>query len=436
MQGRICGSLLLLALLPAPGARAAAPDVFGQGARSAALAQADLADPEPALAPRINAAAAARPGVRLHLGYRYSGIGLALDGRDAGVEDASGLDLGAQIGGRLGRAAQGGLALAAHLPDRHLARVGFRPATEPQFVRYEAALQRVTADLVGALRIGPFSIGAGVGLGLDVGGEGVDVTLAQDGKGTYADTGADMALPYRVTPLAGLGLDLGRIVLGAGFRGPMAVDLTLESQDTIAIADNPLNGTTAVLVRGVSGYDPAAIGLGARAAIGGGLSALLALEYAVWSAAPPPVADVTIDVRLGTVPSQREARFVAPRFRDTLSPRAGLELLLPAPRRGAEDDAPSYRWAARAGYALSPSPVPPQTGFTSYADADRHTIALGGGHRFGRVAGVDLAADVAFQLHLLAPREEQKPSDSLPFAHYEVGGRIFSGALSLQGAWR
>lgn len=69
-----------------------------------------------------------------------------------------------------------------------------------------------------------------------------------------------------------------------------------------------------------------------------------------------------------------------------------------------------------AGCALSPSPVPPQIGFTTHADADRHTLALSGGRRFGRVAGVDLALDLGLQLHLLAPRAERKAEDSLPYA--------------------
>lgn len=416
-------------LAAAADARAAAPDVFGPGARSAGLALADAADPDPAAAAHRNPAAAAAPGARLSLGYRYSVIGLSLDGRDAGVEDSSGLDLGAQLGKGFAGGGAAGLGISAHLPDRHLARVAFRPGSEPQFVRYEAALQRVSADVVLAARLGPLAVGAGIGLGLDVGGEGVDVTLGQDARGTYADAVADVTLPYRITPLAGLSLDLGRAALGASFRGPMAVDLRLESASTIALKDSPLNGTTTVLVSGASGYDPPALALGGRVEIGAGLAGLAALEVAFWSAAPRPVADVTLDVQLGTTPSQREARFILPRFRDTLSPRVGLELRRPASRD-------AWRWAARLGYALSPSPVPPQTGFTSYADADRHTAALGGGLRLGRAAGVDLTADLALSLHLLAPRQEQKESDSLPFSRYEVAGRLLSGSLTLQGTWR
>ncbi|MCC6555086.1 MAG: hypothetical protein IT372_19130 [Polyangiaceae bacterium] len=428
----LVGQVIALGVLGGVGqARAGAPELLGHGGRSAGLAGAAIADAEPSEAARGNAAAAAAAGVRVRLGYGYAGLDLRLDGRDAGVEDASGVDFAAQGGGRIGPVTLGG-ALAVHMPDTHLARIGFRPATEPQFVRYEASLQRVTADAVLAVRYGPVSLGGGAALGLDTAGRGVDVALGQDGHGTYADAAADVELPYRAAPIAGLAVDLGWLGLGASFRGATAVDLRLESEATIALADSPLNGTTTVGVQGASGWDPAALALGARAEVGWGLSAMAALEYDLWSAAPPPVADVTVDVRLGTVPSQREARFVAPRFRDTLSPRVGIELRRPA---GGEEVVEG-QWAARLGYALSPSPVPPQTGFTSYADAARHTIAAGGGYHYGRLAGVDLSADLGLGLHLLSPRVEEKASDSLPFARYEVRGRIYSGALSIEGAWR
>jgi hypothetical protein len=80
--------------------------------------------------------------------------------------------------------------------------------------------------------------------------------------------------------------------------------------------------------------------------------------------------------------------------------------------------------------------VPPQTGFTSYADATRHGISLGGGYNFGRALGVDLSLNVAAELHILEPRLEQKPSAALPHSTYEVSGVLLHGAASLEGAWR
>ncbi len=422
-----CAVLLTAFMMPAS-ARADAQGLFGDGARSAGLGRADLAGAAPSDAPRQNAALAAEPGIRLRFGYGYAGMRLTLDGRDAVVERASGVDLAAQLGARLSEAFSVGAALSLHLPDQHLALVGFRPATEPQFVLYEAPLQRTSVDLVAALRYRALSIGGGLSAGLSVSGDGTRFDLGQDARGSFADAALDVSLPYRFAPIAGLRLDLGRVQLGASLRGALAVDLRLDSEVRIRLRNNPLNGSTTVQVSGPSGWDPTTITLGARVALGLGLSAIGALEYAVYSAAPAPIADVRVDVNLGTTPGQREARFPAPRFRDTISPRLGLELARPLGDRG-------RALTARLGYALAPSPVPAQTSFTSYADATRHQLALGGGYRFGRFFGVDLSADLAFQLHLFAPRVEEK-SPVLPFARYEVGGRILHGAATIEAAWR
>lgn len=454
---------------PAP-AIGSAPDLFGHGARSASIARADVARGDPTDAPPGNPALAAAAGFRLRVGYGYGAMGLTLNGKDAGVADVSGVDFAAQLGASITRDVTLGLALSAHIPDASIASIAFRPATEPQFPLYEAGLERATADLVVALRYGPVTVGGGASLGLRVAGGGTTLDLTQDAAGTHADAAADVDLPYRLAPLVGVRVGLGRLALGATFRGAMAVDLRLESETRVALTENPLNGATTVIVSGASGYDPARIGVGAALSLPAGVVAYGALEVALYGAAPPPVADVSIDVRLGTVPSQREARFIEPRFRTTISPRLGLELRRPEPQgalkppalprgeirsseRGGssvasrkapaapaeprDDDAePAWRWAIRAGYVLAPSPVPRQTGFTSYTDATRHGIALGGGYQIGRVMGVDLSANIAAELHLLATRREQKPGGALPFASYEVGGHILHGAASLEAAWR
>jgi hypothetical protein len=434
--GALSAGLLVIALARA--AFATAPAHFGSGARSAALARADVADADATSAPVQNAALAAAPGMRLRLGYGYGAMDLRIDGRRAPILPASGLDLGAQVGVKLSPSLSAGLALGAHLPDAHLAEIAFRPGTEPQFFRYEAPLQRAAFDVVGALRYRAVALGAGASFALDMGGGGTRFDLGGDAQGTYADAAADVALEYRAAPIVGLSVDLGRVALGASLRGPLAVGVSVSSDVTISLADNPLNGTTAVRVTGASGYDPARLILGGRVKVIRGLSISGALEWQGYSAAPPPVADVTLDVRLGTSPGRKEVRFVLPRFRDVLAPRLGVEWVgargAPGGERAARDGA--LRWALRAGYVLAPSPVPPQTGFTSYADASRHGISMGGGVGFGRFWGVDLRLDAAGQLSVLAPRTEQKQIDALPFARYEVSGRTWYGALSFEGGFR
>jgi hypothetical protein len=421
----------LLAVLAASApARADTASMFGFGARAASVARAGVASDDVGAAARENAALASAPGLRVRLGYGYGAPSLTFDGRDAGVAHASGVDLAAQYGKSLGRGVEMGFALGLHLPDSYLAKVAFRPATEPQFVLYEAPLQRTTFDLCVALRYGPLAIGGGVSAGLSVGGSGTSFTLGQDAHGTHADGGVDVSLPYRFAPVFGVRADLGRVAFGATFRGPMGLDLQLDNAARIDLVGNPLNGSTTVKVSGTSGYDPAVITVGTQVAIAWGLRALASIEYAVYSAAPSPAASVVIDVHLGTTPGLREVGFGSPRFRDTLAPRFGLEL-----RRPAGSSVETWRWAARVGYAMLPSPVPRQSGLTTYADASRHQLALGGGAHLGRFGGVDLALDAAAQLHLLAARTEDKDSPALPYAHFDVGGRIAYGAVTLEAAW-
>ncbi|APR82027.1 Hypothetical protein A7982_07376 [Minicystis rosea] len=408
-------------------ARADVPSLFGFGARAAGLARSGVATDDVGAAARENPALAAIPGLRVRIGYGYGAPALTFNGKDAGVPRASGVDLAAQYGAHVGRGVEIGLALGLHLPDPYLAKVTFRPATEPQFPLYEAPLQRTTFDVAVAVRYGPLFVGGGVAAGLAVGGEGTRFVLAQDGHGTQADGAVDVALPYRVAPLFGVRADLGRFAFGATFRGAMGLDLRLDNDARIALSGNPLNGTTTVRVSGTAGYDPAVITIGTRAALFGGLSALASIEYAVYSAAPPPIADVTIDVRLGTTPGLRDVKFPAPRFRDTLAPRFGLELRRPSPE--------AWQWAVRAGYAFQPSPIPMQNGLTSYADAKRHQIALGGGYRFGRAFGVDFSAEAAAQAHLFVTRTEIKDNPALPYARFEAGGRILYGAVTLEASW-
>jgi long-subunit fatty acid transport protein len=155
-----------------------------------------------------------------------------------------------------------------------------------------------------------------------------------------------------------------------------------------------------------------------------------AIEYAVYSAAPAPIADVGIDVHLGTTPGLRPALQFDLRFHDTVSPRVGAELRSPS------DGDAAWRWAVRAGYARVPSPVPDQPGFTTFLDSTRHEVALGGGYHLGKIAGVDLAIDVAGQVHVLTARAEEKPSASLPYARFESSGTIVHGAATLEATWR
>lgn len=420
---------------------AAAPGTtFGAGPRVEALARSTVAEGDTTDAATENASFAAAEGARARVGYGGSSLFLRVNDRDAGVAPVTGLDIGAHAGKRLGERLWAGVGLGLHAPDRQLARVSFRPATEPQFVLYEAVEQRLTMDLVAGVRYGRLAAGGGAALSLGVGGPGVDVDVTQDAKGPRADGALDIGLGYRFAPLVGLSAHLGRMRLGASFRGDLAVDLSLETVVRVALDGNPLNGVTTVLVRGPSGHEPARAGLGGSLLAAPGLRAFAAMEYVLYSAAPAPLAEVDIDVDLATKPALKEGRFEQPRFRDTLAPRLGVEWRYPAAPLPAsflaEPAADPWRVALRAGYTFAPSPVPPQTGLTSYADGSRHTAALGAAYHAGEVMGIDLTLSFAAQLHVLEGRREIKASPVLPFADYRVAGEIARASFALEGLVR
>lgn len=410
---------------------------FGAAPRSSSLMRADIAETDATIAPFQNAAMAAKQGSRFRLGYMHSFFDLRISGQAAPIRNAAGLDVGFQSGFPLPRGFIAGFALAAHLPNSGLAQIGFRPGTEPQFFRYESVLQRAAFNMTGAVRKGPFAVGLGAAFSLDMGGTGTSFALGQDAQGTYADAASNISLDYQIAPIVGLSLDLGRVSLGATYRGALAVGLRVDSDIRISLAENPLNGTTAISVRGASGYDPARFAFGGKIAVHKRLSIFGAVELELHHAAPPPVANVKLDVNLGTSPGRTEVEFVGPRFRDILLPRLGIEWISQQGRPGdvRKKDDERWRWALRAGYAFEPSPVPAQILFTSYADATNHAFALGGGLGFGRLWGVDLRVDLAGRMSFLVPRIERKSSPALPYPAYDVSGRTFVATMALEGAF-
>ncbi len=419
----------------------ASPNItFGSGPRDEALMRSSVAEGAPTDAATENPAFAAAIGTHIRFGYAASGLFFRINGSDVGAAPVTGIDLGTHAGRRITNNVWAGLGLAIHSPDSQIARISFRPATEPQFVLYEPSLQRLTFDLVGAVRYGRVALGIGGSVALSVGGPGVTVDVAEDARGAHAEGSADIDLGYKIAPLFGAVVQLGRLQFGASFRGEIAVDLQLESVVKVALSGNPLNGTTSVFIRGASGYTPPLVNLGARLLVVRGLAAYAGLEYAAFSAAPAPVADVAMDVALTTSPAVREVRFIEPRFRDVLSPKMGLEFRTsapPLPTTFLAEPPPSkesWKVALRAGYAYVPSPVPPQKGFTSYADSVRHGIGIGAAYHVGDVWGIDVTLSLAGQFHVFEKRMEQKTSPTLPFARYDIAGEIVRFSAAIEGA--
>ncbi len=421
----------------------AATPLSGTGARDVALAQSDLAAADPASSAATNPANAHIPGTRVLLSYGYTASELKISGRDAGVPDITGFDFGVQAGFDLGGDLQLGAALVAYLPDAAMARISFRRGTTPYYPIYEAAPQRTRANFALGLGYRGFSLGAGVGVVTDVGGDGVTMRFSEDERGASADGEIRVALPLAPSPFGALGYRFDDSGLALKVQGSTAIDLDVKTTADVAIETNPLNGQTEIFIGGTSGYEPLTVTAAADWGLTRRLRFFGALEYARWSAAPSPEAKIDLKVALTVTPETRIVHFVLPRFRDTLSPRLGIEVgflgepsVVRVPDGGvASAPKDNSQLKLRAGWAYVPSPVPDQPGFTSYADADRHTLSLGAGVDFGRLLGVGLKGDVAFAVSMLSERTFTKENVSLPHSSYTASGNFLTGGLSLTAAW-
>lgn len=114
----------------------------------------------------------------------------------------------------------------------------------------------------------------------------------------------------------------------------------------------------------------------------------------------------------------------SPSFRDTWTPRVGLEYRV------------DKGLVVRAGYAFQKSPVPEQRGSSNYMDCDRHVVSCGAGYTFpGGAARVlwkkPLTVEAYVQYIELVERTYRK-SDPVRYGNdVTLGGRMMHGGLSV-----
>lgn len=411
---------LLLALgasLLAPATGRADPlDTLGFGPRAAAMGTAGRAAGEALEAPALNAAAAARaPGPGLALGYLAAFPDATLNGRDADLAPAHGVVLAAAVPFRLG-ALHLGAALALHVPDRFLARIGLPGATEPRLLRWSDWLHRTSLAAVLAADVGGgFSLGAGASLLADATAHG---TVALDTRAGTPHGAADVTLemPLRAAAVAGLLFEPAPfLALGLTFRDALAMDVDLDLAASAALAEDALTGDARARLSGTAYYTPRTLAFGV-AARWAGFTLCADLAWRMWSGLSDPFADAAAEVALGADAPILHRLFPHPAWLDTVVPAAGLEYEF-SPKTG-------HRVAVRAGYAYEPSPVPPQTGLGNVADPDRHLFSVG--------AGWHMTLDPP-------PEDDAAPvndtAEHVPADHQDPRLRELQVGLALQAHW-
>ncbi|HUH02618.1 MAG TPA: outer membrane protein transport protein [Kofleriaceae bacterium] len=422
------GLLILVGLALAPGTATADPlDEFGFGTRAAATAGSSSATAIGADAAHVNPAGVAlAPHPAVLFGYGYGAMQLDINGRDAEVLDAHGTSLGMALPLELGSGVRAAFGLALYLPDQFLARIQLIPPTEPHFVRLDNDPHRLVADPVVSLRLGRWlAIGAGASLLADARGSGINFNVGVVSGEKVGESALDVKLPLRTAPLVGVLIaPEERVRAGLSFRGELALDIALDILANVDVA-GVVSGDALISVRAVNYFTPRQVVAGIAADVTESLTASAQLGWADWSAAPSGVADLRVLVALDVAPPLVQTDVPPALFTDTITPRLGAEYTM----RGARTDL-----AVRAGYAYLPSPVPEQTGLTSFADNDRHLLAAGVGVTLADWQPIltrPIELGLAVQWHNLRKQLTVKDARDFPGEAFSSGGNIVHATTSM-----
>lgn len=363
---------------------ASAPDLFGYGARGLATAStltATAAGGEAVYYNPANLAFSKRAS--FGVGFQWADFYLRIDGRD---EDASAapattitFDVPLPFKGTLAERLTLGFGFVLPVGSILTADIP-RPGT-PRFVRLDHRAE--TVSLMGALGVrvlDELAIGGGFIALSELEG---DIAVAPNESGRIgtqvkdqlvADFAAVLGATYR---LDGWAFSVVfRDESTASFELPIRADLG--DQFPLPIPDLAISGTAQ--------FDPRQLIGAASGRIFSSWVGSLSIGWENWSRYRNPIVYTAVPEGF---PAQPE-----PGFRDTVTLRVGAEYSL-------EYD--EFSIIPRAGFGISPSPVPEQTGLHNYLDSTRLIFAGGGGLRYG-----GLRIDAGIQAQYLPDRVETK----------------------------
>jgi hypothetical protein len=361
------------------------------------------------------------------IGYGGADAQLRLNGVDAGVTAPRGTSFGLALPLKLGPITVA-FGLALYLPDQFIARIQLVPVSEPHFALLDNNLDHIVVTPVLALRLARWlSIGAGATLLADAAGNGITFDVGIVGGEKVGKGALDVSLPTRIAPVLGIAIAPARwLRVGAAWRGQIDLGLKLDILANVDLA-GAITGNTLITLRAVNFYTPHKVSLGVALDATRELTLCASVEWLGWSAFTGAVPDLGVLVALGITPPLVDAAFPHPRFNDVWVPRFGGEYR--------HDLTPRVGMAARLGYAYERSPVPEQTGLTSFADNDRHVIALGVGVELRRLISIvpkPVRFDVGLQVHALEPRTTRKDPRVFAGQGFRSEGYLVHAAATLE----
>ncbi|MBU1429219.1 outer membrane protein transport protein, partial [Myxococcota bacterium] len=405
MRLTLLSTAALLGVALSTPARASLFDTYGYGARAAAMGNAAAAASEDYTATHYN------PGALTYRKSPHVGVGFHLISPDLYIERSkpkaygggevlpqpnAGLNLGLLF--PLGGLVQDRFALGigAYVPAVHVTRVESMDVRAPYFYRYQSLPDKLIVAAAVAYELHPrFSLGVGYQYlnSLDGSAE-MDLDPLN-----LRFTRKDMNVEIGTASALSVGLDArptDQLRVALTFRDALALDYRIFNRiyiDGVGLIETEMEGT--------STYTPQqyTLGLSWRPTP----AWLLAFDavWARWSQAPKPTAAfymlLSFD-ELGLEPVENRSDVYDLGAEDTLSPHIGVEH-----QRGA--------LALRAGYAFLPTPLPAQTSYTNFLDADTHQIGLGVGYSFPDPLAMHeapITIDLAAQLSQVEAREANK----------------------------
>lgn len=411
-------SLVIVAALAAPAA-ADPLDDFGFGGAAAATAGARTATATGAEAAHHNPAGVAlgeHPAVMV--GWSYGAMLLEINGDDAEVLDPRGTTIGLAVPVALGGGwtVAGGLAL--YLPDQFLARVQLIPSTEPHFVLLDNDPHRVVVEPVAAIGHDRLAIGAGASILADARSEQIVFDVGVVAGEKVGESQLDIELPVRLAPLVGVwARPHDRVRLGATYRGELSLDLDLDILANVQV-EGVVTGDALVSIRAANYFTPQRVTAGVAVDATDALTVSADLAWLDWSSYDAGVADLRVLVALDITPPLVSTELPPADFTDTFDVRAGAEYRID----GARTD-----WTVRGGWGYRPSPVPEQTGLTSFADGDRMLVTGGLGITLADWAPIltrPIDLDLGLQWQHVARRLTRKDVEVYPGQAFSSGGDI------------
>ncbi len=407
----------LAAIGASPKLSSASPeDIFGFGARSAALGSTGAASAEGYEAVYANPALLTYAhDTKLTLGMM--GADFELSTRHAGTSTRAREDrlLGSLIGATLP------IPLGGVMKDRLT--LGFGFFTPFNLIVRGHILYPETPQFLLPDRSQSVAVQAGLGVdlswwdgrrrseGLHVGGGFAalaalagDVLVGVDGTGKIGSSVSD-SLIAAYAPTVGASMDIARgWRVGATFRGALVgrFDVQIVVKDLGAITVPPLQ------ISGVAQYDPWQIQTELARTMGP-LRGAISLTYKHWSAYPgPPEATVRCptDPDTGKVDPCGALVPPAPHYHDTVVPRLGLEYEI--------DPRPGVAMRVRGGYAFEPTPSPKQRREPNLFDESRSVVTFGYGLAVAPPILTGLDIDFFGQVHVLHGRDHVKDASVAP----------------------